>query len=325
MPDAHAEHFANLHKLMGEATRLIFATHENPDADAIGAVYGLAHVAAHMGKSASLFLPDGVPQELAFLSNDLPRHTDPENLEGDVLIAVDYGDFKRTKLDTYVERVPLHVATIDHHPLRDHRGKIIIVDTSASSTCEIIYRFCRETEVPLTKDLATCLLAGIIFDTGGLKHSSTSQKTMEVVTDLIRHGARMHKAHQVMRTSSELESMRIIARALARIVYDKELSMSYTVIPHEELRLAGEDADVSIVTHLLGTGEEHKFAVVFKESEPGKFRVSLRSENFKGVDVSKIASQFGGGGHMYASGCSIDGSIEEVLTKFREVAKATLS
>lgn len=325
MMDIQNENFAKLHELIGKATHLHFATHESPDADAIGAVYALGHIARQMRKPASVFLPDGIPQELAFLSDDLPRHRESSGLLGDVLIAVDYGDFARTKLNEYVQRAPIRIATIDHHPLRDHRGEVIIVDTAASSTCEIIYRFCKHAQILLTKDLATCLLAGIVFDTSGLKHSSTTQITMDAVSDLVRHGAQMMRAHRVMRSASETASLKLIANALSRIVFDKELAMSYTAIFYEDLAGAGEDVDLGIVTHLLGTGREHAFAAVFKEREPGVFRVSLRSESFKGADVSKIAREFGGGGHMYASGCQIEGTFEEVLEKFRKVVKASLS
>ena len=325
MPNQDPNHgeFLRLHDLVEGASHVLLATHARPDADAIGAVYALAHILKGLGKPVSIFLPDGVPEELAFLPAVTAHHAVAENLPGDVLVAVDYGDFARTKLHEYITAFPMRVATIDHHPLSDHRGEVCIVDPSASSTCELVYRYCASANIPVHKELATCLLAGIIFDTGGLQHSSTSPETLRTVSELVRYGARLHKVTQVLRPSQEEKNLRVIAGALSRMVYDEDTGMSYTVVGHEELAAAGEDLDLSIVSHLLSTGKEQKFAAFFKEAEPGKFRVSLRSENFKGVDVSAIAKQFGGGGHRYASGCEIEGNFEEVLARLRAATKTT--
>lgn len=302
---------------------MLIATHENPDADAIGAVYAVSRILEHFKKPATLFLPDGIPPHLTFLQNNAPRHTDTASLQGDALVALDYGDFPRTRLQEFVDSRHLRIASIDHHPLSDHRGEVVIVDTNASSTCEILYRFCLTLGIPISKDLATCLLAGIVFDTGAMQHSNTSSETLTAASDLVRHGARMHKIAQAMHAREEQSALRLIADALSHIVFDQELGMSYTVVTYDQIANLNSEADLSIITHLLGTGDEQKFSAFFKEVEPKKFRVSLRSEEFRGVDVSEIAKQFGGGGHRYASGCQIEGEFSDVLDKIRIAARQT--
>ncbi|MDO8558553.1 MAG: DHH family phosphoesterase [bacterium] len=322
--DQNREGFERLHNLIAGASHVLLATHERPDADAIGAVYAMAHIGKKLNRPTSIFLPDGVPQELLFLPAVTTHHATAENLPGDVLVAVDYGDFARTKLHEYIEAHPMRIATIDHHPSSDQRGEVQIVDTGASSTCELVYRYCVFANIPLHKELATCLLAGIVFDTGGLQHSSTSPGTLRIVSDLVRHGARMHKVTQVIRPSQEEKNLRIIADALSAIMYDADIGMSYAVVHHKDLLETGGDIDLSLVTHLISTGKEQKFAAFFKEAEPGKFRISLRSENFKGVDVSAIAKQLGGGGHKYASGCQVEGEFLYALLRVREAARAVI-
>ena len=325
MQNPLAENFAKLSDLLKRSQGVILATHGDPDGDAIGAVYALSHALAHMGKPHCLYLPDGVPEDLAFLQNAAMVHATHEALSGDVVIAVDYGDFPRTRLHDYAPAGPLRIVTIDHHPPSDHRGEVVIVDTAASSTCELVYQFCIAADILITKPLATCLLAGIVFDTGGLQHSNTSSRALDIASDLVRHGARMHKVSGILHGEYDKPSLRVIASALANMQYDKELDMSYAVVRHEELVQAGEDIDLSPITHLLGTSVEQRFAVFFKEAEPGKFRVSLRSDVGKNVDVSVIAKQFGGGGHTLASGCKIEGEFPNVLARLREAAKAVVA
>jgi bifunctional oligoribonuclease and PAP phosphatase NrnA len=324
MQSINQKEFEALHGALLKASHWLLATHENPDADAIGSVYALAHIAVHLGKKATIFLPDGVPDELAFLPGNAPILSVAENLPGDLLIATDYGDFSRTGLGEYVKVHPMRIVSIDHHPMRDHRGEVVIANPNYSSASELVYRFCVFAGIPINREIATCLAAGIVFDTGGLQHSSTTSETLEAISDLIKHGVRMHKIYQVLHSSQERGVMKVIADALAGIKFDEDIGMSYVVMHYEDILRAGEDADLAIVAHLLSTGAEQKFCAVFRETEPEKFRVSLRSENFRGFDVSAIAKQFGGGGHKFASGCQIEGDFNSIYERVKNAAKLGL-
>ena len=325
MQNPHEENFAKLLELIKNAQGVILATHKNPDGDAIGAVYALSHALSYLARPHCLYLPDGVPDDLTFLQNDAPVHETHEALSGDVVVAVDYGDFSRTNLHEYAPAHPLRIATIDHHPPSNHRGEIIILDIAASSTCELVYRFCVFAGIPISKPLATCLLAGIVFDTGGLQHSNTSSPALDIASDLVRSGARMHKVSGILHGEFDKPSLRVIAAALVNMQYDKELGMSYAVVYNHDLVRAGEDIDLSLVIHILGTSMEQKCAAFLKEIEPRKLRVRLRSDTGKNVDVSRIAKQFGGGGHTLASGCQIEGEFSDVLARLRGAAKTVVA
>jgi len=348
MENSFIVQFREVDRLLENARRVLVASHENPDADAVGSVLSLNLVFKKMGIEPFLYLSDPSPKIFSFLPGFFEiKNEIPANLKFDLLFGLDYGDFRRLKLPDCILTKRLlaeNVITIDHH-LGDQKGKIKIVDPKISSTSEIIYWWLKESPpirtsqseilankiqyVEIDEKIATCLLTGIVADTGGFSHFSTSSKTLRTASDLLSKGVSLTKI--VNRTLSPgpvfaLKSAKIFGKVLSRIKIIPEYSLVYSWLSYQDLK--NQPHSVSELNGILGGGglagiiskeSSCNLALFLTEYEKRKVRCSLRSEPFKRKRVDQIAKRLGGGGHPYAAGFSQDGSIKEVLKKVLEL------
>jgi len=336
--------FQQINELLKRARTILVASHENPDADAVGSVLSLNLVFKKMGLEPFLYLSDPSPKIFSFLPGFFEiKNEIPANLKFDLLFGLDYGDFRRLKLPDCILTKQLlaeNVITVDHH-LGDQKGKVKIVNPKISSTSEIIYWWLKESppqiinidssaqilqsETLVDKEIATCLLTGIVADTGGFSHFSTSSKTLRAASDLLTKGVSLTKI--VNRTLSPdpvfaLKSAKIFGKVLSRIKIIPEYSLVYSWLSYQDLK--NQPNSVSELNGILdGRGlagiiskeSSCNLALFLTEYEKRKVRCSLRSEPFKRKRVDQIAKRLGGGGHPYAAGFSQEGTIEEVLKK----------
>jgi len=203
------------------------------------------------------------------------------------------------------------ILNIDHHPDNKLYGDVNLVDHKAAATCEIIYYKLKYLNIPITKQIATNLLAGIFFDTGGFRHASTTAATFEIAAALVRAGARIDRISNYFFGTTELAKLKAWARAFENARFDEKQRMVYSVVTEDELREIGAKPEhLEGVAEILNTVPEAKFSMFLKQ-RGDEIKGSLRSENYKGVDVSAIARTFGGGGHKLAAGFKLKGKIEK--------------
>lgn len=314
--------FRLLHERLNGARRILLATHENPDGDGIGAMLALSLFLGKEGKYVIPFSKDGLPESLSFLpgSGAIQTVLQP-HASFDLIIGLDYGDVERLHLPREFLDVSRFV-TIDHHVVAHSIGDLQIVSPSFSSTSEIVYWFFHENKTPLSKEIALNLITGILVDTGGFSHITTSPRVLAVASDLLGRGV---VPSRVLRDAIETRSasaLKLWGNALGRIREDKEIGMLSSYISREDLvRCNATFDDVAGLISLLNTASSSRFTVLLVEYEEGVIKGSLRSERFKGVDVSQIAAQLGGGGHRYASGFTRQGTIEDILGEIKDVVR----
>jgi len=302
--------FSSAQKLLDKHDRIVLVSHEYTDADDLGAVLALAQALESRGKKVFCVARGGVPENLFFLPGNQKVLSAPPEMPFGLVVLLGCGDIARHGFEGW-DLSPFDILNIDHHIDNKKYGKANLTQPTASATCEIIYDFLKFLSVPLSKDIAVNLLAGIFFDTGGFRHASTSARVFEITAELVRKGARVDRIAKYYFGSSELAKLKAWAKAFENAKFDPEQQVMYSVVTEEELAEIGAKPEhLEGIAEMLNTVPEAKFSMFLKQ-RGDEVRGSLRSENYKGVDVSAIARTFGGGGHKLAAGFKLKGKIEK--------------
>jgi phosphoesterase RecJ-like protein len=299
-------------RVIREAARVTTICHENPDADTLGAAIALTVVAERLGKTAEVVSGDPVPPFLEFLPRSADVLSVPQ-LEPDVAVVVDAGDLARTgsvARDCADWLARATIVNIDHHVSNPGYGAAQLIDTEAAATCEIVATLLPELGVPLDRELATLLMAGIVQDTHTFAHPNATPRTLRVAADLLAAGAQLSAINRSIYGDKPFSTLRLWGLILAgaeerlggRIVH---ASMSLAMLAETGEQPTASEGFVD----LLGTTKQADINVLFKEVEPRRVRVSVRTT--EKADAVAITSIFGGGGHARAAGCTLEVPLPE--------------
>lgn len=306
------QEFHTLNFAIKESKSILLFAHSRPDGDTIGSVLALREYVMSLGKEVDIACFDPYPTYLESLSAGhfkFPDHLDLKKYS--LIIAADSVERGFQKVKDLFEKNQV-TALIDHHPDIAIRGDINMLDSKFSSVCEIIYDFFEAIHVEITRQTATFLLLGILSDTGMFQHSNTTPRVMEVASRLMKAGAPMAKIVETTFANKNISTLKLWGKAFEKAKINPGNGMIVSVLTQKELEECGADTeDVAQVSGILNTVPGTKFALILSERGGGVIKGSLRSEEYKGVDVSRIAAQFGGGGHKLASGFEIKGKIVE--------------
>jgi phosphoesterase RecJ-like protein len=304
--------FEQIGEVLRSHQSFVLISHVRPDGDAIGSQLALGFSLKAMGKSVRLINEDGLPENLAFLSGSEIIESPPaEPLEVEVAIALD------TATKPRLGDAALHAASkaklwlnIDHHISNPKYGDLNLIDATSPATGEILYHLITALDMPLPDETRDAIYVAVSTDTGSFQYPSTTARTYEMAADLVRRGldvgtinSKTYDEHPYRR----LELMRALLNTLER--------SPDGVVAHWELRektrldlaLRPEDSEglIDVIRAIRGV----RLAAFFEELPDGKVRVSMRSKD-RELDVCKIASAFGGGGHALAAGIRMKGPLD---------------
>ena len=304
-------------KLIADSSDIVVISHERPDGDAVGSLLALTLALKEKGKQVWPVLDDGLPEKWQFLpgadliQSELPAGEHP-------IITVDAADIHRLGA-IEVSQVDVN---IDHHPSNTQFGTINLVDPAAAATTLLLHRLLPEFDLAINVDIASNLLAGLITDTLGFRTSSVSPEALRVAADLIEAGADTARLYRKAMFGRSYEAARYWAHGLSRMdMRDGVVWSSLLVTDRRQAKYPGtDDADLIDV---LTTIEGPRIAVLFIEQADGNVKISWRA--LPGIDVSRIASTFGGGGHMLAAGAMIEGEVQEVVDRVLKSTFAALA
>jgi phosphoesterase RecJ-like protein len=307
-----SQEFNTLNFAIKESGSILLFAHSRPDGDTVGSVLALREYAIGLGKNVDVACFDPFPDYLKNIAHiDFRLPTEVDLNKYDLVIAADSVErgFEKIKNDFWENQV---IALIDHHPDITIRADINIIDATYSSVCEIIYDFFESIETKITRDMATYLLLGILSDTGMFQHSNTTPRVMTIASALMKAGAPMAKIVQTSFANKNIATLQLWGKAFEKARINQSNGMIASVLTQKDLEDCGASTDdIARVSEILNTVPGTKFALILSERGDGIVKGSLRSEDYKGIDVSKIAAQFGGGGHRLASGFEIKGKIVE--------------
>jgi len=303
------QHFEAAKNLIDHSNSVLLTMHERMDGDDGGALLAVGAQLESMEKQVTYSIKKGVPPNLAFLPNNHKIVDDISHENFDLLVTFGCSELARTGSEK-IKNLNLKIINIDHHPDNSNFGHVNIVDAKKSSVAELVYDFFIFNNWPINKDIATCLLTGIITDTGSFKHANTQSSTLKVAAQLMRKGAR---ANKIVREAYQNKSPQILkawGKAIKNSYYDSTHKIIYSVMTENDLAefTALPHAAFEGFVETLNTVPEAKFAM-FLRQEDNIIKGSLRSDIFNNIDVSKIAKIFGGGGHKLAAGFSVAGKL----------------
>lgn len=301
----------NLHAascFLEQGDDFLLTSHVNSDGDGIGGCLALRNLLRQMGKNAVVILHDPPDEHYAFLDGwDAIRvAAPPRPPKADRAIIVDCPGLERIGDAATHIGGNTHILNIDHHKGNPGFGEANLVSSGVSSSCELIFHLATSMGLAIDASIATQLYTGIIFDTGGFRYALATPTTFEVAASLVRCGVRLDQIADQVFGNRSLAEVKQRGQAIDSLALHFDGRVASLHLSHAEME-AG-DPDEVVNYGLLVKGVE--VAVLLKEQEPGKFRISLRSRDE--VDVSQIAARFSGGGHTRASGCRLEGSREEV-------------
>ena len=304
--------FNTLNYVIKEASSVLLFAHSRPDGDTVGSSLALKEYAKNLGKQADIACLDPFPEYLRPLTEENFKYPDHLDLaKYDLIIACDSVERGFQKIVSRFQENQV-ITLLDHHPDITMQKDINIIDADYSSVCEIVYDFFEFNKIEITKPMATFTLLGILGDTGTFQHSNTTPRVMEIASALMKRGAPLSKIVDVAFANKNICTLKLWGKAFEKAKINPENGMIVSVLTKEELEeCGGGTEDIAQVAGILNTVPGTKFSLILSERDDGIIKGSLRSEEYKGVDVSKIAAQFGGGGHKLASGFEIKGQIKE--------------
>ncbi len=294
---------------LADAGRILAICHISPDGDAIGSLLGLGLSLRKMGKKVVMACADPVPviyHHLPHWREIVRSPTGPF----DLVISLDCSDLERLGKAYDPEALSgVPIVNIDHHATNVRFGTVNWVDTTAAATAQMLVRLIEALGVPIDRDIATCLLNGILTDTLGFRTSATTPQVMETAIRLMNAGASLSKLTDHIFNHRPLATIRMWSLALQDLHLEGRILWSQ--ITQSMRRYVGyeENGDAGLV-NFLNTANEADIAVVFDETADGRVNVSMRAG--AGYDVSQVALALGGGGHPQAAGCTLRGPLEDV-------------
>lgn len=305
----------------------VVTSHVSPDGDNIGSTLGMYIFLENLGKKVYHVLDDDIPSNLVFLTEGVEKLSSIDfNEEEYVVLALDCGDEKRICVSDDIKKNANIRVCVDHHASNDASfAEINYIDSEASSTCELVYNIIRrygelKGEDFIDKSIATRLYAGLSTDTGNFQYSSTAPSSFEMAKVLLEHDAERDMLIQKLYQSNSFNYYRLLGDALNTLSISEAsngklvASISVSIDMMKKNSIGYNEIDG--VTNYTRDIENVEVGIFLKEKRKGEIKISLRSKN--DIDVSKIAMQFNGGGHVRAAGCTINDTIENAEKIIKE-------
>ena len=304
---------------IGNSSNLITG-HINPDGDALGSALAFKLILDSKGISSDVCfdIKGNIPSNLNHLPINLISNNAMNKYEN--VYVFDCGNSERLGSLEEIALKSDQVIVIDHH-IEPSFGDIQVIDSTAASTTQILYREIISADIEIDKNIANCLMTGLITDTGRFQYSNTDYEVFQIASKLMLSGAELTSISDNIYGSIPMNAIKLQSEVLNRIKLfdDEELVVSYVL--HEDYKKFNiESSEIDFLIDSIRLVKESNVALLLKEQDDKSFKGSLRSRTK--LDVQKIASLFGGGGHKAASGFSTALSMDEITTKVKNAIRS---
>jgi phosphoesterase RecJ-like protein len=304
--------------ILRDAAEVALVCHMNPDADALGAMLGLSAFLRSRGASTVCSYPNE-PLEPPRWARLLPGSADLVSIKAfprspALLVTCDCAALDRLGPLAPVVSRAREVIWIDHHRSNEGLGTIPLIDPTASSTCEIVYRLIDAIGGDLPSDSAVCLYAGLVTDTGRFQYEATTPETLRIAARLREHDFDHARLVQALYEDNPPQYLRLVGTALRRLSFVPEADLVWTYLTQADLSEAGvHPAETDDLIDVIRTARDVDVAVVVKQQRDGRFKVSARSRGDH--DLAAAAATFGGGGHRLAAGWTSSHGAHETVSR----------
>ena len=302
----------NVIQIIEESKSIYIAAHINPDGDSVGSTLALSMALKKMNKDVTPLLVGEIPADYTFLPKvDLYKDYSGEINPSDLFIALDCGDIDRLGNNKPILDLSTNVINIDHHISNTNFGNINLVDEEAAATGEIIYHLIKAMGIEIDIDMATCLYTAISTDTGSFMYDNVTAETHDIIADLIRIGIDKSDINIQLYGSRSMAKTRLFIEVLSTLKLYNDDKIAIVQVTQKMLQNTGTSLDdtegiISFVREI----DSVEVACILKESDELKTKISMRSKKY--INVSDIANNFNGGGHIRAAGGTIHENIKDV-------------
>lgn len=300
-----------LETMIDQAGKIVILGHVNPDGDCVGSCLAVYNYIKEWDSSKTVTVRlERLPSKFSYLSGFDAIETEAGEETYDLCICLDSSDEERLgDFKSCFDRSAKTIC-IDHHITNRGYAQENVIDGHASSACEVVYGQLDESRI--SKHVAECIYTGIIHDTGVFKYSNTSRKTMEIAGRMMEKGIDFGTIIDGSFYKKTYMQSQILGRALLESITFLDGRCIFSVVRKKDMDFYGVDkSDLDGIVDQLRVIDGIECAIFLYETGIHQFKVSLRSNSI--VDVSRIAAYFGGGGHVRAAGCTMSGSVHDVV------------
>ncbi len=304
--------------------RFVMTTHVNPDGDGLGSEIALAALLNDLGKDVYIFNSGPVSANYKFLDPDNSIMVYNPNIHREILYSADYifvldiSDWSRLrKVGEDIRDLKVKIICIDHHPPHEKFGDIKLINVDACSTGEIIYDLIKFFDAKISKRIAEALYTSIITDTGSFKFSNTNVRSYTISGEMVKKGVSPQKIYQEIYERQSKNKIKLFAYILNNLQFEHDDQVVWVAITQKVLDEFGAksyETDGFADYPRVVNGVE--ISIMFSEINEGSVKVSMRSSG--NYVINGIAQKFGGGGHPFAAGVSIEGNLNEIRTRVLE-------
>ena len=316
-----SEKIENILEIIREHEIFLISSHVNPDGDSISSQLAFYSFLSDLGKKVYILDTDPIPSHYKFLPFTDAYQTEFDDQyinDVEVALILDCGNLNRIG-DKLLEKIRPEwtIINIDHHLSNDYFGKYNYVDVNASATSEIVFGFIKESSLKIGYDRAVCLYTGILMDTGCFKFANTNAESHRIVAQLIEEGVKPNRISELIYEIIPYRKAKLFGKVLEtlRISNDGKVawvSITNEMYEHTKSEVADTEGFIDYVRSLDGI----EVALLFRETDNGNVKVSLRSKNREGrqaINVDQIAKEFEGGGHQVAAGCVVSEPLDKAI------------
>lgn len=313
------ENFNQVKMLIDKSHNILLTMHERMDGDDGGSVLAMYEILKSKNKQVGICIKYGVPDNLKFLPYSKEIRSDFVDTNFDLLITFGCSNLNRIGIPEIQNltrqtdtKQKIKIINIDHHPDNELFGDVNLVDINKSSVAELVYDLFKIHKWNISKNIAVCLLTGIITDTGSFKHSNTQSETLKSASELMKKGVTIKNIISNIFLEKDNITLKVWGEALSKLKYQKTTKVIYSILNEDsEINLSKiPNGNLDGITEKLNTFPEARFAM-FLRQDKDIIKGSLRTDPYKKTDVSRIAKFFGGGGHKMASGFSVKGILKK--------------
>lgn len=303
-----------------KANHVLLVPHRQPDSDSLGSACAFSRYLDDANIPNTLYCTTSVSKHYQFLDGfeRLKKSIPPEI---DTICIFDSGDARYAGLPSITRSLKARpvIINIDHHVSNEMYGDINLVITNSPSTSAVITKYFNFLRYTIDPEMATCLLSGLLTDTGMLSNPSTNKVAFETASQLLSSGARIESVTNSLERIKPISSLKLWGRALSRLQKHPDYDFAWSVITQDDyIECNAKPEDAAGLSNFLNTLSDCSATLILKEIEGGYIKGSLRT-TFTHVDVSRIAMALSGGGHKRAAGFTIKGRLKKTEDGWRIV------
>ncbi len=295
-----------------DKTKIAIFSHVRPDGDTLGSALALKYALMKTGKTAEVFCDEPAPEKFLRLDSRFGEIKTELDGDYDCYFAVDVSDLTRLGKFTGEFASKKDCIVVDHHISNPRFAKYSFVKDVAANS-ENIYELLKIMNVPLDKTIATFLMTGIVTDTGAFYHKNVESETLRTASELLDYGVDLNGIIFYMFKAQSKERAKLLAMTMEKTRYYLGDKLGIIVVSRENLKIANASSDVTegFIDNVMAI-DTVEVGICLLETGDKSYKVSFRS---KGADVNAMANVYGGGGHVLASGCMMNGYLEDVIDR----------